>query len=248
MPAGADDPGSRGAPSGGRVLGIVGGTGPESTIDYYRSLIRTWRRRRPDGSYPRVVIDSVEGGSVIRLLGEGAFEDVGRILGSAIAELEAAGCGLALIASNAGHLAFHHLRPAPGIRLVHIVDVAREAALAGGHRRLGLLGTTFVARSRLYRDRFEPAGLELVVPPDDQQEVVQRIYLDELVLGEFRPDSRDRLVEVIANLRMSHGIDGLILGGTELALTLTEPAYAGVPILNTAQLHVDAAVDWLLGP
>jgi aspartate racemase len=247
LPPGAKA-GAQPAPTGSRVLGIVGGTGPESTIDYYRSLIRTWRRRRPDGSYPRVVIDSVEGGRVIRLLGEAAFEEVGSILGSAVGELVAAGCGLALIASNAGHLAFQHLDPAPRIPLIHIVDVARDAALAGGHRRLGLLGTTFVARSRLYPDRFEPAGLELVVPPDDQQQVVQRIYLGELVLGEFRSDSRDRLVEVIAGMRASDGIDGLILGGTELALTLTEPMYAGVPILNTAQLHIDAAVQWLLGP
>ena len=52
-----------------RVLGIVGGAGPESTIDYYRSLVATWRRRRPDGSYPRVIIDSVEAGRLIRRLG-----------------------------------------------------------------------------------------------------------------------------------------------------------------------------------
>ncbi|MEA2545426.1 MAG: aspartate racemase, partial [Chloroflexota bacterium] len=56
-----------------RVLGIVGGTGPESTIDYYRSLVATWRRRRPDGSYPRVIIDSIEAGRLFRNLGEGDF-------------------------------------------------------------------------------------------------------------------------------------------------------------------------------
>jgi aspartate racemase len=75
---------------GPRVLGIVGGTGPESTIDCYRSLIRTWRQRRPDGSYPRVIIDSIEGGRVIRLLGEGAFAEVGGILGSAQLHVDAA--------------------------------------------------------------------------------------------------------------------------------------------------------------
>jgi aspartate racemase len=230
-----------------RVLGIVGGTGPESTIDYYRSLVATWRRRRPDGSYPRVIIDSIEAGRVIRLLGEGEFVAVGREIGAVLGELAAAGCGRALLASNAVHLAFEHIDPPPPMPLIHIVDVARDAAVAGGHRRLGLLGTRFVMESRLFPDRFEPAGLAIVVPTPDEQEVVHGIYVGELVLGNFRDDSRERLVAFIAAMRDRDRIDGLILGGTELALTLTEPAYAGVPILNTAQIHVDAAVDWLLG-
>ena len=71
--------------------------------------------------------------------------------------------------------------------------------------------------------------------------------MGELVLGVFRDESRDRLVEVIAHLRDAQGIDGAILGGTELALILTEPSYAGVAILDTAGIHVEAALDWLVG-
>jgi aspartate racemase len=230
-----------------RVLGIVGGTGPESTIDYYRSLVATWRRRRPDGSYPRVIIDSVEAGRVIRLLGEGEFAAVGREIGAILGELAAAGCGAALLASNAMHLAFEEIDPPSPMPLIHIVDAARDAAVSAGRRRLGLIGTRFVMQSRLYPDRFEPAGLAIVVPTPAEQAVVHGIYLGELVLGEFRDDSRERLVALIATMRDRDAIDGVILGGTELALILTEPTYADVPILNTAQTHVDAAVDWLLG-
>jgi aspartate racemase len=231
-----------------RVLGIVGGTGPESTVDYYRSLVATWRRRRPDGSYPRVIINSVEAGRLIRNLGEGDFAAVGGDLGAAVGELAAAGCQLALLASNASHLAFDQIDPLPPIPLIHIVDVTRDAALAGGHRRLGLLGAKFVMASNLYRDRFAPLGIEVVPPSDDEQELIHGIYLGELLLGIVRTESRDALVAVIATMRDRDGIDGVILGGTELALILTEPMYGGIPILNTAQIHVDAAVDWLLGP
>ena len=129
-----------------RILGIVGGTGPESTIDYYRSIVATWRRRRPDGTFPRVVIDSVDGGTVIRLLGEGDFEAVGKAFGAALGELAAAGCGRALIASNGGHLAFDHIDPPSPIPLIHIVEAARDAAVAAGRRRLGLLGVRFVVQ------------------------------------------------------------------------------------------------------
>lgn len=234
-------------PTGRRVLGIVGGTGPESTIDYYRSLIAEWQRRRPDGSFPRVIIDSVEAGSVIRLLSDGDYDAAGRELGAALGELAAAGCGRALLASNLAHMAFERIDPPAPMPLIHIVDAARDAAVAAGHRRLGLIGTRFVMQARLYPDRFEPAGIQIVIPDREEQEAVQAIYFGELVRGEVRDDSRARLVELIATMRDRDGIDGLILGGTELALTLTAPVYAGVPILNTARIHVDAGVHWLLG-
>ena len=230
-----------------RVFGIVGGTGPESTIDYYRSLGSTWRRRRPDGTHPRVIIDSVDGGTVIRLLGEGEYATVGRAFGAAVAELAAAGCGAALIASNLGHMAFEHLDPPPAIPLIHIVDAALAAAVAGGYRRVGIIGTRFVVESRLYPDRFDPAGIRIVQPTAAEEDVVHGIYYGELLDGVIRDESRERIVAVIAAMRDRDGIDALLLGGTELALILTEPSYAGVPVLNTAQIQVDAAVDWLLG-
>jgi aspartate racemase len=230
-----------------RILGIVGGVGPESTIDYYRRLVAGWRRRRPDGSFPRVIIDSIEAGSTMRALGEGDFDLVGRAVGEALGQLAAAGCGSALISSNATHLAFDRIQPPSPLPMLHIVDAALGAARAAGHRRLGIIGTRFVTRSRLYADRFEPAGIEIVVPPERDQELVHAIYMGELVLGVFRDDSRERLVEVIAHLRDHQAIDGVILGGTELALILTEPTSAGVAVLDTAGIHVEAALDWLVG-
>ena len=229
------------------MLGIVGGTGPESTVDYYRSLVATWRRRRPDGSYPRVVINSIEAGRLFRNLAAGDFGAVGRDLGPAVAELVGAGCQRALLASNASHLAFDQIEPPPAIPLIHIVDAAHDAAANARHRRLGLLGTRFVMESDLYPARFAPSGLEVIVPTPAERELVHGIYFGELVPGIVRDESRAALTAVVAAMRDRDGIDAVILGGTELALILTEPTYAEVPMLNTAQIHVEAAVDWLLG-
>jgi aspartate racemase len=236
-----------GASSEQRVLGIVGGTGPESTVDYYRSLIATWRRRRPDGSYPRVMINSIEAGRVFRNLGAADFGAVGRDLGPAVASLAAAGCQRALLASNASHLAFDLIDPPPTIPLIHIVDAARDAAASAGRHRLGLLGTRFVMESELYPARFGPIGLDVVVPTPVERELVHRIYFGELVEGVVRDESREALTAVVAAMRDRDRIDAVVLGGTELALILTEPVCAGMPVLNTAQTHVDAAVEWLLG-
>jgi aspartate racemase len=229
-----------------RVLGIVGGTGPESTIDYYRTLVATWRRRRPDGSYPRVIINSVEAGTIFRALDIGDFDAVGRVLGPAILALAAAGCQRAFLASNASHLAFDRIDPAPAIPLIHIVDAAREHAARAGRRRLGLIGTRFVMESDLYPSRFGPAGLEVIVPTPEERELVHRIYFGELVEGIIRGESREALTAVVAAMRDRDEIDAVVLGGTELALILTDPTCAGMPVLNTAQIQVDSAVDWLL--
>ena len=229
-----------------RVLGIVGGTGPESTIDYYRSLVATWRSRRADGSYPRVIINSVEAGTVFRSLGAGDFDAVGRVLGQAIDALASSGCQRAFLASNASHLAFDRIDPAPAIPLIHIVDAAREHAAKAGHRRLGLIGTRFVMESDLYPARFDPAGLEVIAPTPEERELVHRIYFGELVEGVIRDESREALTAVVAAMRDRDQIDAVVLGGTELALILTDPTCAGIPVLNTAQIQVEAAVDWLL--
>jgi aspartate racemase len=235
------------ASSNERVLGVVGGTGPESTIDYYRSLIATWRRRRPDGTYPRVIINSIEASRVFANLASADFDAVGRQLGPAVAALSAAGCQRALLASNASHLAFERIQPAPRIPLIHIVDAARDAAARAGFLRLGLLGTRFVMESALYPSHLEPAGLEVVVPTPEERELVHGIYFGELVAGVIREESRAALSAVVAAMRDRDRIDAVILGGTELALILTEPTCAGIPVLNTAQIQVEAAVDWLLG-
>jgi aspartate racemase len=237
-----------GLSSAPRLLGIVGGTGPESTIDYYRSLIATWRRRRPDGSYPRVVINSIEAGRIFRNLGTADFDAVGRDLGPAVSALAAAGCQRAMLASNASHLAFDRIDPPPTIPLIHIVETARDAAATSGYRRLGLLGTRFVMESDLYPARFAPAGLDIRIPTPAERELVHGIYFGELVEGVIRDQSRQALTAVVAALRDRDRIDAVVLGGTELALILTEPVCAGVPVLNTAQIQVDAAVEWLLGP
>jgi aspartate racemase len=230
-----------------RVLGIVGGTGPESTVDYYRRLVATWQRRQPDGSYPRVIIDSLEAGRIFRNLAAADWQAVGRDLGPAIAALAAAGCQRALLASNASHLAYDAIEPPPSIPLIHIVEATLAAATRAGHRRLGLLGTRFVMESPLYPTRFEAAGIAIVPPTQPDRDAIHEIYFGELVQGVIRDESRQALTDVVAAMRDRDRIDGIILGGTELALILDQETCAGIPVLNTAQIHVESAIDWLRG-
>jgi aspartate racemase len=228
------------------ILGIIGGTGPESTVDYYRRIIASWQRQKPDGSYPRLIINSVEAGRIFRQLGEGDYSAIAREVGPAIDQLAAAGAGAALLASNATHLAFDEIAAASPIPLIHIVDAARAAAETQGLRRLAIFGTRYVMDAPMYPERFGARGMEVVPPTPEEREYIHTKYFGELVRGVFLDETRKRLVEIVRRMRDRDRIDGLILGGTELALILTDPAYADVPILDTARTHAEAAVDWLL--
>jgi len=229
-----------------RKAGIIGGIAPESTIQYYRLIVQAWRARNPDGSYPPVVINSIDMTRMLALIGAGQLAAVTAFLLDEIRALERAGADFAVLASNTPHVVFAELQAASGIPLLSIVDAARDAAVAAGLRRVALFGTRFTMQGRLYPASFEAAGVAVVTPAPDEQDFIHDRYMGELVAGIFLPETRDRLVAIIRRLRAEAGIDGVVLGGTELPLILPEPQYEGLPCLDTTRQHVARILDAML--
>jgi aspartate racemase len=115
-----------------------------------------------------------------------------------------------------------------------------------GLKRPGLFGTAFTMQGRFYPDVFTRAGIELVLPDPDQQAYIHDIYMNELLRNIFSDATRERLLAIIEQMKNTSGIDGLILGGTELPLILRDAGEPGIPFLDTTQIHVNAAVARLL--
>jgi aspartate racemase len=229
-----------------RILGIVGGMGPESTLDYYRMAIDLWRDRTSGASLPRLLVDSLDGEHLFALGHQGAWEDVGEAIADSLLRLGKSGAGTALIASNTAHLALDTIGPT-ATPFIHIADATAARAVAAGHRCLGLLGTRYTITSSIYPGRLERAGIDVVAPPDEAMDFVNEVYYGELVKGVFRKETRARLETIVAAMRDRDRVDGVILGGTELALILTGESAAGIPLLNTARIHVEAGLAWLAG-
>ncbi len=229
-----------------KIAGIVGGTGPESTIDYYRLIIETYRARTNDGSYPRIVINSIEAKGLIDLITAGALDRVADLLAGEIERLARAGANFGLVAANTPHIVFDALRKRSPIPLISIVEATADAARARGLARLALLGTRFTMQGRFYPDVFERVGLAIVLPRPEEQDVIHDIYMGELVHGIFRPESRARISAVIERMVAEEKIDGVILGGTELPLIMRGVEHPTVPFLDTAKIHVERVVDELL--
>ena len=229
-----------------KTIGILGGIGPESTVDYYRLMIAEYRERRRDGTYPPIILNSINLTGIVRLVEANDFAGLAAVLVRELDVLERAGAALALMAANTPHIVFDDVRRQTRLPLISIVEATRDAAKALGLTRPGLFGTRFTMQGGFYQEVFSRAGMEIVVPAEDEQDAIHHIYMDELVLGDFRPASRERLLAFAEALKARTGMDGLILGGTELPLILRDPTISGVPVLDTTRIHVNAAISQAL--
>lgn len=223
------------------ILGIVGGIAPESTIDYYRSIVALYRQRT-GGRNPEIIINSIDLTKMIGFVGAGRFPELIAYLSEELKRLAAAGGELGIFASNTPHIVFDDLRRNSPIPLVSIVEETAKEARAIGVRRPGIFGTRFTMSGKFY-----PAEFPVVIAPRaDEQELIHEKYMSELVNGTFLPATRDALLKIADRLIDEEAIDGLLLAGTELPLILTEERHRGIPLLNTTQIHVRATVERMI--
>jgi len=229
-----------------KTVGIIGGVGPESTIDYYRLIIDEYRKQKPDGSYPPIIINSIDLNKAVGLLEADDLAGLTRWLVEELQKLARAGADFGLLASNTPHIVFDELSRQSPIPLISIVQATCDAARSLNLGRLGLFGSRFTMQAKFYQEAFSPAGMTLIVPQPEEQTYIHERYMDELVKGIFLPETRQGLLKIVDRLKREEGIQGLILGGTELPLILREVSDRGIPFLDTAQIHVRAVVRELL--
>jgi aspartate racemase len=163
-----------------------------------------------------------------------------------VQKLADAGADFGALTANTPHLVFDELNRRSPIPLISIVETACESARAMGLKHLGLLGTRPTMQGRFYPDVFNREGIALSVPPPDEQTYIHDKYMSELIHGIVLPETHERLLQIVDQLRDLHRIDGLILGGTELPLILREASHNGIPFLDTTKLHVERIVVRLL--
>ena len=229
-----------------KTLGIIGGIGPESTIEYYRRINALYREHSRDGSAPSIIINSIDMQKLLGLVEANELEKLTGYLTEEVKKLARGGATFALLAANTPHLVFDAVAQRSPIPLVSIVEVTCAAAKAAGLKRLGLLGTRFTMQSSFYSDVLSDQQIGIVVPNEAEQLYIHGKYVNELVKGIILPATREQLITIIKTLKERAQIDGVILGGTELSLILRDDTVFGVQILDTTQIHVKAAVAQLL--
>lgn len=229
------------------TVGIIGGIAPESTIQYYRLIVARYRERESDGHYPSILINSIDMKRMLDLIGAGRLAETVEYLQGELDRLARAGADFAVLASNTPHLVFDDLQAVSPIRLISIVSEARRRAEELGLRRVGLFGTRFTMQGRFYDLEFRKAGLAIVLPGGDDQGYIHEKYMSELVNGVLLEETRAGLLRIVDRLKREQGIQGLVLGGTELPLILKDGDDPQIPFLDTTAIHVQSIVRCLTG-
>ncbi len=239
-----------------KTLGIIGGLGPESTLDYYQRIIALYRKRTGERHYPELIIVSIDLTKGLDFMEANDLGGMADYLLETIEKLSRAGADFGIISANTPHIVFEDIAPRSPIPLVSIVEATCTAAKVQNLKRLALFGTRYTMQANFYPKVFSREGIELLLPDTHDQDYIHHKYFSELVPGKFLPETRAGLLAIVDRMKAKSGppsqsygaagIDGVILAGTELPLILRDPQHNGIPFLDTTKIHVEAAVDQIL--
>jgi len=220
-------------------IGILGGMSYESTIKYYDLILQKYYDRYQDYYYPEILIYSLNFQKVIDYeLGddEGIYV---KYLMTGINSLQNGGADYIVMAANSPHAVYDKLVQRSKVPILSIVEATAEKAQQERLNKLLLLGIKFTMQSSFYQEYFEKSGMEVITPSEPEQDIINQIIFDELVIGKFTIQSRQKLLKIIGN----YEIDGVILGCTELPL-IVQQTDTDVIVLDTVEIHVEAALKY----
>lgn len=229
-----------------KTIGLIGGMSWESTVPYYRQINETVKQRLGGLHSARLVLYSVDFHEIERLQHAGDWDAAGALVAHAARALEAAGAGCVVLCTNTMHKVAPAIEAAVAIPLLHIADPTAAAIARTGLAIVGLLGTRFTMEQDFYVERLRQRhGLQVLVPPAADRELVHRVIYEELCRGKVLDRSRADYRRVIAGLA-ARGAQGVILGCTEISMLVTQQD-APVPLFDTTMIHAVGAAEWALG-
>jgi aspartate racemase len=228
-----------------KTIGLLGGMSWESSIEYYRIINETVKKRLGGSHSAKCVMYSVDFAEIETLQHAGDWDALTQTMISASQRLEQGGAECLVICTNTMHRMADEIQAAIQIPLLHITDTAAAEIKSKDLSLVGLLGTRFTMEGDFYRGRLEDRhGIQVIIPDDNERETVHRVIYDELIKGKIREESRNAYQKVIAHLG-SQGAQGVILGCTEIPLLIHQEDVS-IPVFDTTRIHAEAAVDWAL--
>ena len=184
-----------------KTVGIIGGIGPESTVEYYRKIVSSYLEREATRNYPQIIINSIDMTKMLDLIGNGEFEEVSRYLAAEVKKLESAGAEFAVLASNTPHIVFNQVRDSSKLPLISIVEATCKKVLDIGLEKVALFGTKFTMQGGFYGEVLSKSGIEVITPNEADQRFIHEKYMGELVKGIILDETRAGLMSVIEKMK-----------------------------------------------
>lgn len=220
--------------------GLIGGIGPESTINYYASITRSFQEHLKTRSGPPLILNSIDLTKMLGFIQAQDHQLLVDYLTTAVEECARGGAKFAALAACTPHVVYEQLQERSSIPILSIVEATRDRAVQLGVRNAGLFGTRFTMEGQFFPTAFQETNIVVVAPTQVEQEYIHRKYFSELVSGVVSDATRSALLDIVENMKDRHAIDALILGGTELSLILSGDFVCGISLLDTTAIHVEA--------
>lgn len=228
-----------------KKLGLIGGTGPESTVMYYRGIISGVGERLGAEVLPPITIDSLSPFEVFRYCAGDDVEGLVDYLSGAVENLVASGAEVVAMTAATTHIVFDKVAERSPVPFVSMVDATVAEAERLGVGRIGLMGTKFTMTNDFFVTPFIDAGIDVTVPAATDIDTIQGRIASELEHGIVTDAAKEEFVAIIEGLKSRDGIEQLILGCTEIPLILNS-GISPVPCLDPMPIHIRALVDAML--
>lgn len=224
-----------------KTIGLIGGMSWESSAEYYRIINEEIKKKLGGLHSAKCLLYSVDFKEIEHYQSVGAWDKAGEALGEVARSLEKAGADFIVICTNTMHKVLGYIQEMITIPILHIADATAEQIIRQDIRSVGLLGTNYTMEQDFYKSRIASHDINVIVPDDDERELINNIIYQELCLGEIKQSSKNVYKKIINNL-VDRGAEGIILGCTEIGL-LVKVEDSKVPLFDTTLIHAQKAVN-----
>ena len=229
-----------------KKVGIIGGIGPESTVDYYQSIIANVQERLGSKEVlPELFINSINMYRLFQLLTNGQTEELIYYLAASVQKLKNAGADFVVMSGNTPHIVFEEVQEKVQIPMISIVEETLLYVKRIGIQSIGLIGTKFTMENDFFKVPFTAENRNIIVPNEAEQDYIHKKIVKELENGLVYEETKQRFLDIIEQMVKRDGLQGLILGCTELPMLIQKEDVA-IPTFNTTDIHVKKIVDTIL--
>ena len=231
-----------------KKLGLVGGIGPASTIDYYKGINDGYQKSLTNpaksGENPPMIIDSLNLAVAYNLVEKKDWENFAKLFIDSINILHNAGAEVAALSANTAHIVFDKVTAQSPIPVIGLIDETCKVAKNKGCKKVIVFGTAFTMSSGMYEEQCSKHGIEAIAPNEEQQQMIHNIIFPNLVSGIVTPEDKETILGIAKELLAQHRADAIILGCTELPLIM-EPSDLDAVLLDTTKIHIDAILKYI---
>ena len=228
-----------------KKLGLVGGVGYMSTLEYYKGINEGYQKIYSKSSEnPPMVIESLNLAVAYELALKEEWKSFAELFINAVRILQEAGAEFGAIAANTAHIVFDEIQAASAIPLIGIVDETCKRAKAQGYKKLIVFGTGFTMKSGMYEEKCAKYGIEAIVPGEDDRQTIHNIIFPNLEVGIVLESEREAILSIAQDMIKEHKADALVLGCTELPLAIKD-GDLNIPLLDTTAIHIDAILNYI---